>query len=181
MENETLKELKVAILVADGFEQDEMTKPKKALEMAGFETFLVSPNKRRVKGWKKKNWADSFPVDVTLSKADAKDFDALLLPGGLMNPDALRMDEKATEFVKEFILAKKPIAAICHGLLTLINAGGVKRKTLTSWPAIRVDLENAGAKWVDQEVVIEELLVTSRKPEDIPAFNKAMIALFSNE
>jgi protease I len=170
--------VKVAILVADGFEQSEMVDPKKALDLAGAETAIVSPVKGKVRGWKQKDWGDAFLVDIELSQADAGDFDALLLPGGLMNPDTLRMDPLAVEFVKSFLSSAKPIAAICHGPWMLINAEGVKGKMMTSWPAIKVDLVNAGGNWVDQEVVKDDKLVTSRKPEDIPAFNAAMIDLF---
>lgn len=179
MENQ-VKGLRVAILVADGFEQSEMTEPKKALDMAGAKTTVVSPVKGKVKGWKAKNWGDEFPVDKDLSGAKADDFDALLLPGGVANPDTLRMNPAAVEFIKGFVKSSKPIAAICHGPWTLINAEAVKGKTMTSWPSIKTDLINAGAKWVDKEVVKEENLVTSRKPEDIPAFNKAMIELFAH-
>lgn len=175
-----VKGLRVAILVADGFEQSEMTEPKKALEMAGAKTTIVSPVKGKVKGWKAKNWGDEFPVDKELSAAKAEEFDALLLPGGVTNPDTLRMNPSAIEFIKGFVKSSKPIAAICHGPWTLINAEAVKGKTLTSWPSIKTDLINAGAKWVDKEVVKDENLVTSRKPEDIPAFNEAMLELFSH-
>lgn len=172
--------IKVAILVADGFEQVEMTEPKKALDLAGFQTVIVSPSKGKVKGWNSKNWGEEFNVDMRLDLARPEEFDALLLPGGVMNPDTLRMNEKAVNFVKWFVKEHKPIAAICHGSLTLINAEGVKGKTLTSYPAIKIDLVNAGANWVDREVVKDEQLVTSRKPDDIPAFNKAMIELFNS-
>ncbi len=177
--SDNLKGIKVAILVADGFEQQEMTDPKKALDNAGAETFIISPSKGKVKGWAKKTWGDEFPIDQALSESNAKEFDALLLPGGVMNPDTLRMNPDAVKFVKSFVSAGKPIAAICHGPWTLINAEAVKGKTLTSWPSIKTDLINAGAKWVDKEVAEDENLVTSRKPDDIPAFNKAIIKLFS--
>ena len=169
--------LKIAILVADGFEQSEMTEPKKALEQAGAKTVIISPVKGKVKGWKNKTWGDEFPVEEALQQANAEDFDALLLPGGVMNPDTLRMDAAAIKFIKSFVDADKPIAAICHGPWTLINAGGVKGKKITSWPSIKTDLINAGAQWVDQEVSVDQNLVTSRKPDDIPAFNLAMIEL----
>jgi protease I len=174
-----IKGLKVAILVADGFEQSELAEPKKALEEAGAETYVVSPVKGKVKGWKGKDWADDVPVDLDLGKAKAEDFDALLLPGGVINPDTLRINPTAIEFIKGFVKTHKPIAAICHGPWTLINAEAVKGKTITSWPSIKTDLINAGAKWVDKEVAIDDQLVTSRKPDDIPAFNKAIIELFS--
>lgn len=174
-----LRGLKVAILIADGFEQVEMTEPKKALEEAGAQTFIISPVKGKVKGWKHKVWGDEFPVNQELSHVNAHDFDALLLPGGVINPDTLRLIPEAVDFVKKFIREDKPIAAICHGPLTLINADGVKGKTLTSWPSIKIDLINAGANWVDKQVVSDENLVTSRKPDDIPAFNTGMIELFA--
>jgi protease I len=174
-----LSNLKVAILVDNGFEQVELTEPKKALEQAGAVTQIVSPAGEKVKGWQHKEWGDEFPVDLALDDADAEDFDALLLPGGVMNPDHLRMNPRAVEFVKKFFDAGKPIAAICHGPWTLIETGHVQGRTLTSYPSIQTDLMNAGAQWVDQEVVNENGLVTSRKPDDIPAFNREMIALLS--
>lgn len=174
-----IKGLKVAILVADGFEQVEMTEPRKALDQAGAQTVLISPSKGKVKGWKLKEWGDEFPVDKELNQANPDDYDALLLPGGVMNPDTLRLNATAINFIKHFVKADKPIAAICHGPWTLINAEAVKGKTITSWPSIKIDLMNAGAHWVDQQVAKDDHLVTSRKPDDIPAFNTAMIELFS--
>ncbi len=178
--NQNIKDLRIAILVADGFEQSEMTEPKKALEQAGAKTEIVSPVKGKVKGWKLKNWGDEFPVEKELEKAKGEDFDALLLPGGMISPDTLRMNPQAINFIKSFVKAQKPIAAICHGSWSLINAEAVKGKTMTSWPSVKIDLVNAGAHWIDAEVAKDENLVTSRKPEDIPAFNKAMIELFSH-
>ncbi len=174
MDNE-LKNKKVAILVANGFEQVEMTEPRKALQEAGAETVLVSPVDGKVKGWNHTNWGDEFPVDLPLNKADANDFDALLLPGGVMNPDHLRTNKDAVRFAKEFFRAGKPVAAICHGPWLLVEADVVRGRTMTSWPSLQTDLENAGATWVDNEVVTDEGLVTSRKPDDIPAFNRKMI------
>lgn len=174
-----LKGKKVAILITDGFEQSEMTEPRKALQEAGAETEIISLEKGKIKGWKDKNWGDEFQVDKEISQANAEDFDALLLPGGLFNPDKLRMDEKAIAFVQSFVKNNKPIAAICHAPLLLINAQAVRGKTLTSYPSIQQDLINAGAKWIDQEVVKDAYLVTSRRPRDIPAFNLAMLELFS--
>ena len=174
-----LKGKKVAILVADGFEQVELTEPRKALDDAGAETELISPAKKEVKGWNHTDWGDKFKVDQHLDAADPTEYDALLLPGGVMNPDKLRMNAKAVEFVKHFIDSGKPIAAICHGPWTLIEAGGVQGRTLTSWPSLRTDLQNAGANWVDEEVVTDRGLVTSRKPDDIRAFNKKMIEEFA--
>ncbi|MBA3815959.1 MAG: type 1 glutamine amidotransferase [Parachlamydiaceae bacterium] len=176
-----LKGLKVAILVADGFEQSEMAEPRRALDNAGALTFIISPVKGKVKGWKLKNWGDEFPVDKDLSHAHAEEYDALLLPGGVMNPDTLRMDPLAVSFVRSFVNAQKPIAAICHGPCLLINAEAVEGKTITSYPSIKTDLINAGAKWVDKEVAKDEHLITSRNPDDIPAFNTAMIQLFSQK
>jgi protease I len=173
-----LKSTKVAILVADGFEQVEMTEPRKALDQAGATTQIVSPVKNEVQGWKHFDKADKFKVDVPLAEADAKDFDALLLPGGVANPDQLRMNADAVEFVRAFVDAGKPVAVICHGPWTLIDAGAARGRTLTSWPSLQADLKNAGANWVDQEVVVDKGIVSSRKPQDIPAFNREMLKLF---
>jgi protease I len=172
---------RIAILVADGFEEVELTKPKKALEEAGAATQVVSPAEgKKVKGWATTDWGEEIPIGVALNSADANDYDALLLPGGVMNPDKLRNDPKAIAFVRAFADAGKPIAAICHGPWTLINAEAVRGKTMTSWPTLQTDLRNAGAKWVDQEVVADGNIVTSRKPDDIPAFNKKMIEVFAS-
>jgi protease I len=169
---------KVAILVTDGFEQVELLEPRKALDEAGATTKVVSPAGKKAKGWNHREWGDEVPVDVALDSAKAEDFDALLLPGGVMNPDQLRMIPKAVEFVKQFTDAGKPVASICHGPWTLIEAGAVRGRTVTSWPSLKTDLKNAGATWVDKEVVSDQSLVTSRKPDDIPAFNREMIRLF---
>lgn len=174
-----LNGLKVAILIATGFEQSEMIGPKKALEQAGAIVHIVSPVEGKVKGW---DWVslvpkDDFTVDVNLKYAKLHEYDALVLPGGLNSPDDLRLDEGAISFVRSF--QNKPIAAICHGPWLLINAELVENKTLTSWPSIKIDLTNAGATWVDKEVVRDGNLLTSRSPDDIPAFNKAMLELFS--
>lgn len=170
---------KVAILVADGFEQVEMTEPRKALEDAGAATDLISPSKGKVKGWEFTDWGDEFAVDVSLARANADDYDALVLPGGVMNPDKLRMIPTAVQFVRSFFQAGKPVASICHGPWTLIEAEVVRGRTMTSYPSIKTDLKNAGAKWVDQEVVVDNGLVTSRQPDDIPAFNRKMIEEFA--
>ena len=167
---------KVAMLVTDGFEQVEMTEPRKALEAAGAEVELVSPKSGRVKGWQSTDWGDEFDVDVALASADAGEYDALVLPGGVMNPDKLRTMPEARTFVRAFFDQGKPVAAICHGPWTLVDAGVVRGRKLTSWPSLQADLKNAGATWVDQEVVVDGLLVTSRKPDDLPAFNREMIA-----
>jgi protease I len=170
---------KVAILVDEGFEQVELIKPRKALDRVGASTQVVSPQENEVRGWNLKRWGKSVAVDVPLESANPADFDALLLPGGVMNPDKLRTNPKAVEFVKHFIDSGKPVAAICHGPWTLIEAGGVQGRTLTSWPSLRTDLVNAGGNWVDEEVFTDRGLVTSRKPDDIAAFNKKMIAEFA--
>lgn len=170
---------KVAILVTDGFEQVEMTEPRRALDDAGAETVLVSPKDGRVKGWQHTDWGDEFPVDRPLAAARADDFDALLLPGGVMNPDRLRQDEKAVRFVRDFFEARKPVAAICHGPWMLVEADVVDGRRVTSYPSIRTDLLNAGGRWVDQEVVTDQGLVTSRNPDDLPAFNRKMVEEFA--
>lgn len=174
-----LNNKKVAILVTDGFEQVELTKPKQALEQAGAETHIISPKSDKVQGWNHYDKGDEFSVDIALAQANANDYDALLLPGGVANPDQLRTEEKAVQFIKSFFEAGKPVAAICHGPWTLIEAGVVKGRTVTSWPSLQTDLKNAGANWVDQEVVVDSGLVTSRNPGDIPAFNSKMIEEFA--
>ncbi|MDM4768983.1 type 1 glutamine amidotransferase domain-containing protein [Solimonas sp. SE-A11] len=166
---------RVAILATDGFEQSELLEPLKALREAGATAEIVSPKSGRIRGWKHTDWGQEVDVDVELAKADADDYDALVLPGGVMNPDHLRANRSAVQFVKDFNDAKKPIAAICHGPWTLIEAGAVKGRQITSWPSLRTDLTNAGAQWVDQEVVTDRGLVTSRKPDDLPAFCRKMI------
>lgn len=170
---------KVAILATDGFEQVELTEPKKALEQAGATTEIVSPKGGAIKGWKTKEWGDSVKVDKTLDEAKAQDYDALLLPGGVINPDHLRMEPKAIQFVKDFVSSGKTVAAICHGPWMLAEAGVVKGKTITSWPSIRTDLKNAGANVVDQEVATDGPFITSRKPDDIPAFSRTIIERLS--
>jgi protease I len=170
---------RVAILVDEGFEQSELIKPRKALDRLGAQTQIVSPQENEVRGWNIKRWGKSVAVDVPLESADPAVFDALLLPGGVMNPDKLRMNSKAVEFVKHFINAGKPVAAICHGPWTLIETGGIQGRTLTSWPSLKTDIRNAGGTWVDEEVVVDRGLVTSRKPDDIRAFNKKMIEEFA--
>lgn len=166
---------KVALLVSDGFEQVEMTDPRDALLAAGAEAKIVSPRPRQVQGWHHDEKADKFDVDVALKDAKPEDFDALVLPGGVMNPDTLRIDEDAVRFIKHFVASGKPIAAICHGPWTLIEAGGVAGRRLTSYRSIKTDLTNAGATWVDEAVVVDRGLVTSRNPGDLEAFNKAML------
>jgi len=175
----TLSGMKVAILAAEGFEQSELTEPRKALDEAGAETRVVSPAKGEVQGWKHFDKGERIKVDVPLEQADAADYDALLLPGGVANPDQLRTMPKAVQFVRAFFETGKPVAAICHGPWTLVEAGVVRGRTLTSWPSLKTDLVNAGAMWVDQEVCVDHGLVSSRKPDDIPAFNQKMIAEFA--
>lgn len=172
---EELRNKRVAVLVDNGFEQSELVEPKKALEQAGASVDIVSPQSGKVKGWQHANWGDELPITRRLDEARAEEYDALLLPGGVMNPDKLRANPKAVQFVKSFVESGKPIAAICHGPWTLIEAGGVKGRKMTSWPSLQSDLRNAGATWVDEECVVDNGLVTSRKPDDIPAFNKKMI------
>jgi protease I len=166
---------KIAILVAEGFEQSEMVEPRKALEQAGGETFIVSPAKDEVQGWNHFDKGDRFHVDVSVDEANADDYDALLLPGGVANPDQLRTNPKAVQFVKQFVGTGKPVGVICHGPWTLIEAGAVKGRTMTSWPSLKTDLSNAGAKWVDHDVVVDGGIVSSRKPADIPAFTRKLI------
>jgi protease I len=174
-----LKGLRVAILVEDGFEQVELVEPKKALDQAGAETSIVSPKSDRVRGWNHGEWGVELPVRRPLDRADPDDFDALLLPGGVMNPDRLRMQPRAVEFVRAFFDAGKPVAVICHGPWMIIEAGQAQGRKIASWPSLKTDLRNAGAEWMDQEAVVDGNLVSARKPDDIPAFNRAMIEVFS--
>ncbi len=170
---------RIAILATDGVEQVELTEPRKALDAAGAKTELVSPAKGQLQAWKHLEKGDKFPVDVELDAADPNNYDALVLPGGVANPDQLRMLPKAVQFVKSFFQHDKPVAAICHAPWLLVEAGVVRDRTVTSWPSLHTDLKNAGAKWVDREVVEDDGLVTSRQPDDLPAFNKKIIELFS--
>lgn len=169
----------IAILVTDGFEQVELTDPKAALEHAGATVHIVSPDGDKVQGWNHDELADSFEVDRKLEDADPNYYDGLVLPGGVRNPDQLRVNADAVDFVKSFFDNGKPVAAICHGPWTLIEARVVRGRKLTSWPSLKTDLTNAGAEWVDEEVVVDSGLVTSRKPDDLPAFNETMIELFA--
>lgn len=170
---------KIAILVADGFEQVELTEPRQALEQAGAQTHVISSNSGKVRGWNHTEWGDDFQVDVQLESGNPDDYDALLLPGGVMNPDKLRRNPQALSFVRAFFDAGKPVAAICHGPWTLIDAGVIRGRKLTSYESIQTDLKNAGGQWVDEEVVVDNGLITSRKPADIPAFNRKMIEEFA--
>lgn len=166
---------RVAILVAKGFEEVELTEPRRALEEAGAHTEIVSPEENTVRAWARTDWGEPYNVDVPLSRARAETYDALLLPGGVMNPDSLRQDEDAVRFVKDFFEEGKPVAAICHAPWLLAEAGVVRDREMTSYPSLRTDLENAGARWVDREVVVDNGLVTSRNPDDIPAFSRKMV------
>lgn len=177
MENR-LQNFKIAILATDGFEQSELTRPRDAYRDAGAFVAVVSQTMGEIKGWNHKDWGETVPVDLTLDKARAEDFDALFLPGGVMNPDRLRMDSRAVSFVRDFFEAGKPVAAICHGPWLLVEADVVRGRTVTSWPSIKTDLKNAGANWVDEKAVEDGNLVTSRKPEDIPVFNAKTIEFF---
>ena len=177
---DNVKGLKVAILITDGFEEVEMVKPREVLDKAGAETKIVSPKEGKVRSWNHTEWGKEYPVDRPLGEAEPDDFQALLLPGGVMNPDKLRMEPKAVEFVKSFFDSDKPVAVICHGPWTVIEAGAATGRRITSWPSLKSDLSNAGADWVDEEVVVDGNLVSSRKPDDLPAFTREMIKLFSS-
>ncbi len=170
---------RIAILATEGFEYVELIEPRRALEAAGAKTEVISPKDNKIKGWNHTDWGDSVTVDVNLKSANPNSYDALMLPGGVMNPDHLRQNPEAVQFVRSFFEAHKPVAAICHGPWMLVEADVVKGRTLTSWPSLRTDIRNAGGNWVDQEVVTEQGLVTSRKPDDIPAFNRKMIEEFA--
>jgi protease I len=171
--------LRVAILATDGFEQSELTVPREALDNAGAITLVVSPKPGSIKGWNHTDWGNEVDVDEPLAQADSNDYDALLLPGGVMNPDRLRTDPAAVQFVKDFFEAGKPVAAICHGPWTLVESDVAKDYRMTSWPSLKTDIRNAGGEWVDQEVVRDDNLVTSRKPDDLPAFNREMLTMFA--
>lgn len=170
---------RIAILATDGFEQVELTEPRRALDEAGATTHVIAPKSGQIKGWNKKEWGDPVDVDKTLDQVNAQEYDALLLPGGVMNPDHLRMEPKAVNFVKEFVATGRPVAAICHGPWTLIEAGAVRGKIFTSWLSLKTDLKNAGANWVDKAVVMDGQFISSRKPDDIPVFNKTLIEALS--
>lgn len=172
---EDLKNLKVAILTENGFEQVELTSPKEAMEKAGVTVHIVSPQKDEVKAWDKDHWGITLPVDVQVENANADDYDGLMLPGGVLNPDKLRMNEMAVEFVKRFLEEGKPVAVICHGPQTLIETGLIEGREMTSYPSVKTDLINAGVNWVDREVVVDNGLVSSRSPEDLEAFNNKLL------
>ncbi len=174
-----IKGMKIAVLATDGVEQVELTEPAKALKQAGAVVTIVSPKTGTIQGMNHDQKGDRLPVDAALAAAKPDRFDALVLPGGVANPDYLRIDPTAVAFVKHFVQAGKPIGAICHGPWTLIEADAVRGKTMTSWPSLRTDLQNAGAKWVDRECVVDGNLVTSRNPKDIPAFNRHILDVFA--
>ncbi len=179
MASDALNGCKVAILVTDGFEEVELVEPRKALDQAGARTSIVSPKSDRVRSWRFTEWGTEMPVDVALADARPDDFDALLLPGGVINPDTLRTIPEAVAFAKSFFDADKPVGAICHGPWTIVEANHARGRRIASWPSLKTDLRNAGAEWVDEQVVRDRNLVSSRKPDDIPAFNQALIELFS--
>jgi protease I len=179
MAGQRLSGRRVAILATDGVEQVELTEPRKALDEAGAKTTLISPKEGKIKAWQHDHWGDELTVDLPLSNARADDFDALMLPGGVMNPDHLRSEPQAVQLVRDFFQSGKPIAAICHGPWMLVEAGAVRGRTVTSWPSLQTDIRNAGGDWVDREVATDEGIVTSRKPDDIPAFNGKMIEEFA--
>jgi protease I len=177
---EKLKGKKIAILATDGFEQVELIEPKKALEDAGATTEIISPRSGEIKGWNFRDWGDKVKVDKTLDQVRPANYDALVLPGGVINPDHLRMEPKAVSFVKEFAESGKPVAAICHSPWTLVEAGVVRGRKMTSWPSLKTDLKNAGANWVDEQAVIDGNFITSRKPDDLPAFNQKIIEMVAD-
>jgi len=174
----TLSGRKVAILTEKGFEEVELTGPKTALEEAGATVEIISPEKGKIKAWDKDHWSIDIKVDKSVDEADPEDYDALMLPGGVLNPDQLRMNKKAVEFAQHFLETGKPVAAICHGSQTLIETGLLEGRNMTSYWSLRTDLENAGAIWVDEEVVVDNGLVSSRSPKDLEAFNKKMVEEF---
>ena len=176
---DSLRGKRIAIVATDGYEQAELLEPKKALEDAGATTDVIAPKSGEIRGWDGKDWGGKVKVDKTLDQAKPHDYDALVLPGGVMNPDHLRMEPKAVSFVKDFVGTGRPVAAICHGPWTLVEAGVVSGRTLTSWPSLKTDLKNAGANWVDKEVVTDGPFISSRNPDDLPAFNRAIVEAVS--
>lgn len=176
---QSLSNKNIAILATEGFEYVELVEPRKALESAGAKTQVISPKQGSIKGWNIDKWGDDVPVDLALDAADPQNFDALLLPGGVMNPDKLRQEPRAVQFVKSFFESGKPVASICHGPWMLVEADVVRGRKLTSWPSLKTDIRNAGGEWTDSEVITDQGLVTSRKPDDIPAFNKKMVEEFA--
>ncbi|NLE53025.1 MAG: type 1 glutamine amidotransferase [Chloroflexi bacterium] len=178
MANE-LANKKIAILVTKGFEEEELTRPRRALHDAGATTHVVSPETGKIRAWDHTDWVGEYSVDIAVADANPDEYDGLLLPGGVMNPDNMRRDPDVQRFVRAFFDARKPVAVICHAPWTLIDAGVVKGRKLTSYPTLQMDLKNAGAEWVDEEVVVDNGLVSSRRPDDIPAFNAKMIEEFA--
>ncbi len=176
---EQLKGKKIAILLENGFEEEELTRPRNALDEAGAITHIISPGNEKVKAWDHTDWGGEYEVDVQLEEANANDYDALLLPGGVLNPDKLRRSQEAVEFTEAFMQQNKLVAAICHGAQLLIETGLLKGRKMTSFHAVKTDMKNAGADWKDEEVVYDNNLITSRKPDDIPTFNKAIIEFLS--
>lgn len=179
MKNQPLKGFKIAMIVADGFQEDEMTKPRDALAKAGAMVTLISPTGKKVKSWRAGKWSKVYPAQLSIKQAKMADFDGVVLPGGVMNPDHLRTDKNVVKFITYFMRLKKPVAAICHGPWTLVETGLLKGRKLTSYKSIKTDLKNAGAIWTDKKVVVDANLVTSRTPDDLPAFNKAVIRQYS--
>jgi len=175
---DALKGKRIAILATDGFEQSELTEPRAALDRAGAKTVVIAPKSGSIKGWKNKNWGDDVAVDLTIDQANPDDYDALMLPGGVMNPDRLRLVPAAVKFVRAFFDAEKPVAAICHAPIMLIEANVLRDRHLTSWPSLQTDIRNAGGTWVDEEVVVDEGLVSSRNPDDLPAFCAKIVEEF---
>ncbi|RYE24266.1 MAG: type 1 glutamine amidotransferase [Sphingobacteriales bacterium] len=171
-----MKTKQIAMLTENGFEQEELTSPKEALEQAGYTVHIISPQKEKVKGWNHTDWGTELPVDKHIDEAKIDDYDALVLPGGVINPDKLRTNEKAVAFAKAMLDSGKPVAAICHGPQTLIETRMLANKQMTSYPSLQTDLKNAGANWQDKEVVVDNNLITSRKPDDLPAFNRELIS-----
>jgi len=175
-----LKGRRIAILATDGFEQVELTETRAALNEAGATTKVIAPKRGTIKAWQSRDWGITVAVDLTVGEANSDDYDALLLPGGVMNPDKLRTNKTAVAFVRSFFEAEKPVAAICHGPIMLIEAEVVRDRRLTSWPSLQTDIRNAGGRWSNEEVVVDRGLVTSRQPSDIPAFNRKMIEEFAD-
>jgi protease I len=179
MNSTALDGMRIAVLATDGFEQSELMLPRQTLLDAGAQVQIVSPKHGQIHGWQKNNWGESISVDVMLDQANPDDFDALVLPGGVANPDQLRIVPQAVSFVRTFVVADKPIAAIGHGPWMLVEAGAVRGRTVTSWTSLKTDIINAGGSWVDEEVRVDDGIITSRKPDDIPAFSAKMIEVFS--
>ena len=173
--NDRLKGKKVAIVATHGFEEVELSDPKKHLEEQGAETHIVAPQSGAIRAWRHDHWSEDYQVDKTIDEASPGDYDAIVLPGGVMNPDQLRKSEKAVNFIEKFFATGKPVAAICHGAQTLIETGALQGRTMTSYPSIKTDLKNAGVRWEDREVVVDQALITSRTPDDLPAFNRKII------